>query len=100
LQAIWVKQSAQQKAVEQLCAAAAAGDTAAMEAALAAQPGLLSGKIFEVQTGVRLCGVVRCAAAHGCAGALGVCMFVRVGGSLILLSRLNTPNTGNQHTEF
>ncbi|KAI3424078.1 hypothetical protein D9Q98_009441 [Chlorella vulgaris] len=52
LQAIWVKQSAQQKAVEQLCAAAAAGDTAAMEAALAAQPGLLSEKIFNVQTGV------------------------------------------------
>lgn len=60
MQAIWVKQSAQQKAVEQLCAAAAAGDTAAMEAALAAQPGLLSEKIFNVQTGVRWCRAVCC----------------------------------------
>jgi hypothetical protein len=37
--------------VQQLCAAAAAGDAAGAEAALAAAPGLLEERVFDVDTG-------------------------------------------------
>lgn len=54
LEALWQRRSDQQRAVQALCAAAAAGDVAGAEAALAQHPGLLSGGVFDVLTGAGL----------------------------------------------